>query len=117
VFGRLRGESRAAQADGQLTPRADSQGATGDPTLLAYGQALWMSVTLVLLVALALFSARLYFVVSFIGLLVNRLLFAPRERSGRWWRLTNYLTWLCFAVLSYIVYLRIETAMRATGSA
>lgn len=118
VSGRLRGPRTTAQSDESFAVRTDStHEGTGDPTLFAYAQTLWMLVTLVLLVALALLSARLYFVVSFIGLLVNRLLFAPRERTGRWWRLTNYVTWLCFAVLSYLVYLRVETAMRATGSA
>lgn len=79
----------------------------GDPTLLVYGQALWMAVTLVMLYALALLSVRLYFLVSFIGLLCNRVLFAPRGVTGRWWQVVNAVTWVCFAVLSYVIYLRV----------
>jgi len=82
-----------------------------DLTLLVYGQALWMAVTLVVLFALALLSARLYFVVSFIGLLCNRVLFAPRAAVGRWWRVVNAITWLCFAVLSYNIYLRVRASV------
>lgn len=88
---------------------------SGDPTLLVSAQLLWMAVTLALLYALALLSARLYFVVSFVGLLCNRVLFAPRGTTGRWWRIVNAATWLCFAVLSYIIYLRV-TAGGATSA-
>jgi len=87
----------------------------GDPTLLVYGQALWMAVTLAVLFALTLLSARLYFVVSFIGLLCNRVLFAPRGATGRWWRVVNAITWVCFAVLTYVLYLRITTALPASA--
>lgn len=87
----------------------------GDPRLLVYGQALWMAVTLALLFALTLLSVRLYFVVSFIGLLCNRVLFAPRGASGRWWRVVNAVTWVCFAVLSYIIYLRITATVPAAA--
>jgi len=87
----------------------------GDPSLLVYGQALWMAVTLAVLFALTLLSARLYFVVSFIGLLCNRVLFAPRAATGRWWRVVNAVTWVCFAVLSYIVYLRIMAGIPASA--
>ncbi|WP_276251025.1 hypothetical protein [Haloarcula rara] len=87
----------------------------GDPTLLVYGQALWMAVTLAVLFALTLLSARLYFLVSFIGLLCNRVLFAPRGATGRWWRVVNALTWVGFAVLSYIVYLRITASLPASA--
>ncbi|MBX0285627.1 hypothetical protein [Haloarcula salinisoli] len=80
-------------------------------TLLVYGQSLWMAVTLTLLFVLGLWSLRLYFVVSFIGLLINRLLFAPTRRSQRWWRVVSALTWLCFLGLSYLISLRMQAAV------
>ena len=89
--------------------------AAGDATLFLYGQALWMAVTLAVLYALSLLSGRLYFLVSFIGLLCNRVLFAPRATTSRWWRVANAVTWLCFAGLAYVVYLRVTAA--AAGSA
>ena len=82
----------------------------GDRTLLVVGQLLWMAVTLALLFVLELLSTRLYFIVSFIGLLCNRVLFAPRGTTGQWWQVVNAITWLCFAVLSYIIYLRVMAA-------
>ena len=80
-------------------------------TLLVYGQSLWMAVTLPLLFALDLWSLRLYFVVSFFGLLINRLLFAPTRKTQRWWRVVSALTWLCFAWFSYLIYLRTLATM------
>lgn len=95
--------------------RADRPGGRDDDTrkftLLVYGQSLWMAVTLALLFALTLWSLRLYFVVSFIGLLINRLLFAPARRTHRWWRVVNAITWLCFLALSYLIALRVRAAM------
>ncbi|WP_262176618.1 hypothetical protein [Haloarcula laminariae] len=85
----------------------------GGPTRLLCGQALWMGVTLWLLFALSLLSEHLYFLVSFIGLLCNRVVFAPRDGPARWWRALNVVTWLCFGVLSYILYLRIRTSVPA----
>ena len=75
-------------------------------TLFVYGQSLWMAVTLTLLVSLNLWSLRLYFIVSVIGLLLNRLLFAPASKSERWWRVASAITWVCFAGLCYLVLLR-----------
>jgi len=94
----------------------DSQRRGGDDdarkrALLVYGQCLWMAVTLALLVALNLWSPRLYFVVSVIGLLVNRLLFAPASKAERWWRVASAITWVCFAGLCYLVFLRMQTVM------
>ena len=106
-----RGDRRSS-AEGSLATHG-SDGDAGDPTLLVYGQTLWMAVTLALLFALSLLSVRLYFVVSFIGLLCNRVLFAPRAATARWWRVVNVITWLCFAVLSYVVYLRIRASVPA----
>jgi len=80
-------------------------------TLLVYSQSLWMAVTLALLFALGLWSLRLYFVVSFIGLLINRLLFAPARKTQRWWRVVSAITWLCFLGFSYLISLRIRAAM------
>ena len=110
------GAGPQSRSDGQFaTGSRDGDYDAGDPTLLLYGQLLWMVVALALLYALALLSAQLYFLVSFIGLLCNRVLFAPRAVAARWWWVVNTITWLCFAVLSYIVYLRITAS--ATGSA
>jgi hypothetical protein len=112
------GTATAAQSGKRFRTQGHDGGDDSDgPALLVYGQALWMAVTLALLFALTLLSARLYFLVSFIGLLINRLLFAPRERAGRWWRITNAITWLCFAVLAYVIYLRVQVAMAMAASA
>lgn len=111
------GASAMRSADGFGVTRGIADGDAGGPTLLVYAQALWMAATLTVLFALTLLSLRLYFVVSFIGLLVNRLLFAPRTRAERWWRVANAITWLCFAVLTYILYRRVELAMAVSGSA
>lgn len=110
-----RSERRGTSSELFAAPARDGDRDDGDSTLFVYSQALWMAVTLALLVALTLLSVRLYFLVSFIGLLCNRVLFAPRAAVGQWWRVVNAITWLCFAVLSYIVYLRITAS--ATGSA
>lgn len=113
----LDGTSMASAPDDVFGSQQRPPRAVSDPALFVYAQAFWMAVTLALLTALSALSARLYFVVSFIGLLLNRLLFAPRERVGRWWHVVSVVTWLCFAVLGYLIYLRVEVAMAATGSA
>jgi len=102
----VRGATRTAP-----TQRAD--GDAGDPLLLVCAQALWMAATLAALSALALFSVQLYGLVSVIGLLCNRILFAPRERTARWWRVLNLLTWLCLAWLAAVVSRRAQLAMAA----
>jgi|GEM_PF-2156216 hypothetical protein len=77
-------------------------------TLFVYGQSLWMAVTLALLLSLNLWSLRLYIIVSVIGLLINRLLFAPARKTERWWRVASAVTWVCFAGLCYLVFLRMQ---------
>ncbi|WP_324661884.1 hypothetical protein [Haloarcula sediminis] len=111
VSGEESGATRQSPAGGTLPTHGPGGDDAGDPTLLVYGQALWMAVTLALLFALSLLSLRLYFMVSFIGLLCNRLLFAPRTVTARWWRVVNAITWAGFAVLSYFVYLRIRAGV------
>lgn len=78
---------------------------------LVRGQVLWMVVAFVLLVALEMWSLRLYFIVSFIGLLTNRLLFAPEERERRWWRLLRLVVFAGFLVFAYVVYLRVQAVV------
>lgn len=67
-----------------------------------------MVVTLGIVAAFEMWSLELYFVVSFIGLLVNRVLFAPTGRRPRWWRILDVLTWFGFLVLSLILYSQIK---------
>lgn len=110
-------DGSAARTDGFGVAHHSATRETTSPTPLVYAQGIWMVGTLAALFALTLLSLRLYFIVSFIGLLVNRLLFAPRERAERWWRVLNAITWVCFAVLTYILYRRVEVAMAAAGSA
>lgn len=89
---------------------------SGDgPLPLVTGQIVWMTVVLALLFLLELWSARLYFVVSFIGLLINRLMFAPVKRGRRWWRITNILVWIGFGILTYLIYLRVQVLLLASG--
>ena len=109
------GRRRSAASDIFVTQGSGGDRDAGDPALFVYGQGLWMAVTFALLFALALLSVRLYFLVSFIGLLCNRVLFAPREAAGRWWRVVSAVTWVCFAVLSYIIYLRITATVPASS--
>lgn len=104
------GRDRTGGSDTPVAVGRASHDDAADPGLLVAGQLLWMAVTLVALYWLALLSVRLYFLVSFIGLLCNRVLFAPRVAAGRWWRVLNAVTWLCFALLSYILYRRILPA-------
>lgn len=121
LWSRCVGALRSMGGDSGRTSSRSSTGYTGgnrdpgDPALLVYGQILWMAVTLAVLYGLGLLSVRLYFVVSFIGLLCNRILFAPRDSTGRWWQVVNAITWLCFAVLSYIIYLRVTAGVAATA--
>ncbi|MFB6223473.1 MAG: hypothetical protein ABEH86_07350 [Haloarcula sp.] len=111
---------RSSGSRGTRWSRPFGQGSDDDksqdgPLPLVKGQIIWMAVMLGLLFLLELWSARLYFVVSFIGLLINRLLFAPVRRGLRWWRITNILIWIGFGVLSYLIYLRVQVLLLASG--
>lgn len=107
AFSTTSSQSTAQRSFRTVRPSGGDDGSR-EPLLLTGGQVLWMAVTLALLFTLDLFSVRLYFVVSFIGLLINRLLFAPVEGTHRWWRVVNVITWLCFVVLGFVIYSRIE---------
>lgn len=67
-----------------------------------------MAVASGILALFEMWSLELYFVVSFIGLLVNRVLFAPTDRRPRWWRILTVITWFGFLVLALILYAKVD---------
>lgn len=88
----------------------------GGPLLyVAAGQLVWMVLTAPILGALGLFSLEFYFDVSFIGLLVNKVLFAPSGDVPREWWVVEVLTWAGFAVLLYLVVVRSQELLAAAG--
>jgi len=81
---------------------------THRPLTFVTAQVLWMSIANIVLGLMGRWSLKTYFVVSFIGLLVNRVLFTP-PRTTRWWGFVRLTTWLGFVVFSYVFYLRLES--------
>lgn len=55
------------------------------------------------LVALEMWTPELYFVVSFLGLLVVRTLLAPTDRVPTWWNRLNWVVRAGFVVFGYLV--------------
>lgn len=86
----------------------------GGPLLyVAIAQFVWMLLTAGILGALGLFSPEIYFDVSFIGLLVNKVLFAPSGEVPRQWWVVEALTWAGFAVLIYLIVVRAQELLAA----
>lgn len=67
-------------------------------------QAGWMVLVLALLFGLDSLSLETVFVLSFLGLLGVRLLFAPTRGTPDWWRALNWVVYLGFVVLGYIFF-------------
>jgi len=67
-------------------------------------QSVWMLLLWGLLRGLGIWSIDLYFIVSFFGLLLMRLLFVPRDDSAVWWSVLDWLVRSGFVVLAYIFY-------------
>ncbi len=79
-----------------------------DLLLLCCGQAFWMVGLLLVLISLNQWSRQQYFIGSFLGFMIIRLLFAPAERKQHWWNATSMVAWLCFAIFVLLIYLRIS---------
>lgn len=88
---------------------------SGPLLYVAVGQLVWMLLTAVILGGLGLFSLEFYFDVSFIGLLVNKVLFAPSGEVPRQWWIVEVLTWAGFAVLVYLVVVRSQELLAAAA--
>lgn len=67
-------------------------------------QAGWMVLVLGLLFGLDSLSLESFFVLSFLGLLGVRLLFAPTRGTPDWWRVLNWIVYLGFIVLGYVFF-------------
>jgi len=62
----------------------------------------WTLLVLGLLFAVDELSLESGFVLSFLGLLGVRLLFAPTRETPDWWRVLNWVVYAGFVVLGYI---------------
>lgn len=71
-------------------------------------QAVWMLMSLVLIVAFGMFSGELYFIIAFIGLLVANLLFEPADAVSKGWIRLQWIIWCGFLILGYVVSLRVQ---------
>lgn len=94
------------------TPGRRAVGAMSDTfsqlqLVLAF-QFTWMAVVLIVLLAIAMWTLERYFVLSLIGLLAARLLFAPTNSTPRWWRVLTWIAYAALGVLAYIVYDRLS---------
>lgn len=76
--------------------------------LLIATQTAWMLLTLVTMVALDRYWTEGYFLVSFIGLLVATLLFAPDDADAAWWRRVKWVIRAGFLVLAFFVVQRVQ---------
>jgi len=70
---------------------------------LVAAQTGWMGVALVVLFLFDMWALDLYFILSFNGLLVARVLLAPTHGVPNWWRRLNWLVYLGFGVLLYLI--------------
>ncbi|WP_241692779.1 hypothetical protein [Haloarcula salina] len=63
----------------------------------------WMVVALALLFLFDMWALDLYFILSFNGLLLARVLLAPARGNPDWWRRLNWFVYLGFGVLVYLI--------------
>lgn len=70
---------------------------------LLTAQAFWMVLALGLLFWLEKWSPVTYYIMIFNGLLCIRILFAPPAGNPQWWRRLNWVVYVGFIVLGYIV--------------
>ena len=115
------GDARTPPSEESPTDDRLAWGERGEPSrqsnpllYVTVGQFLWMLVTGAILGGFGLFSAELYFDLSFIGLLVNKVLFAPSKDIPRQWWVIEALTWVGFAILMYLIVLRAQAVLAAT---
>lgn len=85
-------------------PGLESQNAL---LLLLAGQVVWMAVPWVVFGSVTLWTFEVYYVVSFVGLLVMRVLAAPEDETLRWWTALDWVVRVGFVVLAYIVYTQV----------
>ena len=72
---------------------------------------LWIGTALGGLLLLGQYSPELFFILSFIGLLVTMQIFVPVEQRPIWWRYLNVIAFLGFAVFVYVLYLQIAAVL------
>lgn len=63
----------------------------------------WMVLALVILLAFGMWSLTTYYIMVFNGLLCIRIVFAPSTSNPEWWRRLNWVVYVGFAVLLYIL--------------
>lgn len=71
--------------------------------------AVWLLLSLGVLLLVDHFTPERYFLLSFIGLLSVMQLYAPTETGDRWWLPVRALVGVCFVVFGYVVYTRVAT--------
>jgi hypothetical protein len=89
--------------------RPDTGRTTGEDALGLFRtvlvvQAGWMALVLGLLFGLDSLTLESFFVLSFLGLLGVRLLFAPTRGTPGWWRVLRWVVYLGFVVLGYVFF-------------
>lgn len=70
-------------------------------------QVIWMLLVLAATLLVGLFSATVFFILSFIGLLAVTQLYHPQGEPPGWWRWIYPLIGVCFVGFGYVVYLRV----------
>lgn len=68
----------------------------------------WMVLMLAVLFGLESWSLELYFILSFLGLLAARILFAPSREAPDWWTALNWLVYAGLVVLGYIYFQQLD---------
>lgn len=76
------------------------------------GTVAWVGLSLVLLVTLGNFSPRFFYIVSYIGLLVVSLLYAPVETIPDWWKRLRVVHAIGFVVFGFVAAQRILLHLR-----
>ena len=76
--------------------------------MLVTVQTSWMVLMVGVLFALDSWSLELYFILSFLGLLGARLLFAPSQETPRWWTALNWAVYAGLVVLGYIFFQQLD---------
>jgi hypothetical protein len=75
--------------------------------ILVVVQAAWTVLLVGLLEWFGAFSFESFYVLSYVGLVVNAQLFAPVESTPKWWRTVRWFVRLGFLGLCYFVAVRV----------
>ena len=71
--------------------------------IFAVAQTAAMVLIAAVLFVLEMWTPELYFVISFLGLLVLRIVLAPTDRIPTWWSRLNWVVRAGFVVFAYLV--------------